>query len=682
MASRRPSYQVVTGVVVVLAVLGSITTLLHPDLPPPKLHEDYSGKGGYFAQAAEQSIDWVSLSDSTFREAAALNRPLLLDVGAEWDRAGRAVDRSMFGDREVANLVSSDYIPVRVDIAEDPEWENAFFPLSRFEQGLSPTFQPYFLNPQGRLYGLIPTYEMQSSDTAALVHALIASKKPPLRTEGVEFSQQQLLDLNDIMAPHSQVLPNFATEIDKTEQAGDPLRGGFPSDGVIHPLAEPFRFEIFAGRIDAAAKPMDSLLQGPLVDWLDGGFFESCDQNGGDLDFDKVASINAEMMSVVALYGALTHNPFAARVAHDTFQALTLRLTGSNGLLRTCRIADEVPSGRSRRSSFRPEDFRAVFNSGILPEAERRWAVSNLRIGRSSYTISVPNPAVIATPEFDKVLQDLRNAKRGVTPRFSATNYADVNGYACARLLECARLWGDGPALQSALALYRRLALFRKGDQVRHDLLERGNGPKLTDYLAVSDADLQAYLATGQVEYLTRGLNVLLSAKKLFELELVPGAWLMAKGSPLDLPKDYLCPELADNVVESCTAREIRLMDAYGCLLADNPAYGTQAKALSAGVAAAISQFATSSSRLGIHAAGYYTACLQAFDPVWAIAVGPDAVDVASSLYRLAPTRIIAPAVGPVRPDLQTKTPGIYLIEGGRVRGPMTVAEASAALSR
>jgi hypothetical protein len=64
-----------------------------------------------------------------------------------------------------------------------------------------------------------------------------------------------------------------------------------------------------------------------------------------------------------------------------------------------------------------------------------------------------------------------------------------------------------------------------------------------------------------------------------------------------------------------------------------------------------------------------------------AIVVGPDALAVANQLAQLAPDSVVAPAFGEIRPVLQKRGPGIYVIEHSAAKGPLSIEEAAKLLN-
>lgn len=682
--SFRPSFAVVAMAVTILAILGGLIEWVRPLLPAPAPNRSLENRGDYLAQGDREGIGWQPLSDAPFLTAAGLKKPVLLLAGAAWTKDGRLGDKLAFGDPELENLAGKDFEPVRVDLDESPEWLNAYFPLQRSEDiDLQPGFQVYFLNPDGRMYGYETATTLADQQDSAVVSDILLANRSAFYSmaTGVNAVQaRNLADLNQLMSPPANFAPNFPGEAIAIRDRADEIHGGFPLDGVQLPKPDAWRFLLSTGDLRTVGATLDPVLRSPLVDWLNGGFFRRADSlDWKQIEFDKVAVANADLTWLVAQYAALVGSSFDRAVAEAAFDSLTGEFERDRDLLVSCRVGDEDALDRSRHASFSPRDFRLFWNSGLLSGEDRLWAIKNLNLDprqNPQLTVWVSKDSVLQDPMFPRVLSILRRAKERAPARYGSVAYGDVNGYVCARLLQCARLWNDPRRMQAAEELRGRLESFRSGQRVDHRLRQLHGFPELTDYLGYADAAMEDYLATGNGESLENGLAVLLEAKRTFELE-VPGAWLMAKGSPEGLPKDYLTPELVDNLYESCTAREIRLMWDYARLLAGNESHANDEQILTDGAKAALKQFAGAAATIGVGAAGYYAAALRLEDPEFAVAVGPRAVELASQLARACPTRLCAPAAGPVRPDLQKRAPGVYLVSGNEAKGPYSAAEAA-----
>jgi uncharacterized protein YyaL (SSP411 family) len=667
---------VVTAVVTILAILGGIARILRPLIPPPpRTLNDYGDRGAFLVQAQNQAIHWLPLNDQDFEKAKVSRRPIFLVAGAIWSMDGRIADRSTFADGDVQALIGSDFIPVRVDCDECPEWLNAFFPLSAQALGLDRGSQVYVLSPTGSLYDYLQSGALSDhADSLTVTEDLLSEKSGSDVIGKTPTSQALDRDIDGLMSPILAQGPNYAALLRTLVAKTDAVHGGLTSDEdqVLRP--EVFRFELLSNATGLVEKGLSPILHSPVVDWMDGGFFRTADRDWKQVQFDKVSVVNASMMRTAAFYGAVSKDPFGTVVAKNTFDYLVHALT-VNGLISSARVGDEKPNGRSARCSFEEQDVRGFWGSNALPDEDRAWAVTNLNmeLARNSQLVAYISDSDVPTKQdamLQRVLHEMRLAKASSPAKLTQFAYADVNGFVCARLIECARLWHDQTRLSEALVLRRRLEKFRSGANVFHRAGRRGGQPELTDYLGYSDAALQDFLATGNSRSFEMGLLVLRRARQLFELK-TPGAWLMARGSPAGLPHDYLAPEVADNLYESCTAREIRLMSAYAVLLRGTPENRQVSDSLDSDAKAAIKQCATAANALGPEAAGYFCAAKASRTQDTIVAVGPKAVDLANEVFALEPMSMAAAAKGAVRKDMQGLTPGVYLLRNGKRIGPI-----------
>jgi hypothetical protein len=207
------------------------------------------------------------------------------------------------------------------------------------------------------------------------------------------------------------------------------------------------------------------------------------------------------------------------------------------------------------------------------------------------------------------------------------------------------------------------------------------NAPEfLGDYLAYADAALQDYLATGRVVSLRNGAAVLERALQLFAGE-TPGAFRAGLQPESGvLPGSVSAPEILDSSRESLTACLIRLCSAYGRLLLSHGREGDPGLLLLRTAFASTALFAAIAEQLGVFAASYVCAAAAVADDAFAVAVGPNARELSDALFRLRPTRLVAPAFGPVRVELQGAAPGLYVIRRGVAAGPMSVEQAAQAM--
>jgi uncharacterized protein YyaL (SSP411 family) len=495
----------------------------------------------------------------------------------------------------------------------------------------------------------------------------------------------QRSDIDQIEAMQASLSPDFDAVTASLKSMIDQKNGGFPRRGSQPLTPQAWKYLLLANEPQALHMSLDPALHSPIVDMIDGGFFRGAQRpNWHYVTYDKLAVQNAEMAETLALAGAMTHTTLYTELARWTVGSLDGEFVKSNGLLATCREGDENDQDRSARSSFPPVELRQ-----LLPDdADRAWVRKYLGLMvETNYQMTpyIADDAVLGAQRdrLNQILPRLNRTDRPAT--FSDGRGMCVNATVAARMEEIARLWNDTSLQSWSSSLFDLIDGSRSKDQVPHSLDPSRQAPDyLGDYLAYADAGLQDYLATGRVVSLQTGLAVLRRGLFLFH-GAVPGEYVLAQPTTSKLmPQDVDCPEVLDNVGESCTAKIIRLCDAYGRLLIgnlDKDGGGDLGLKLIRIAQASTELLAAAAPQLGADAAGYDCAALGIRDNRFAVTVGANAQELGNELFRQVPTKLVAPALGLVRADLQSRKPGIYVVDLATVTGPLSVDQAARLLS-
>ena len=106
----------------------------------------------YLQRASQQPIDWYPWGEEAFRKAKELDRPILLDLGAEWCPYCAQMDRESYERPEMAKFINDHFVSIKVDFDMQPEIAAR---LQRAQAYMNlPAGLPLtaFLSPSGKLY--------------------------------------------------------------------------------------------------------------------------------------------------------------------------------------------------------------------------------------------------------------------------------------------------------------------------------------------------------------------------------------------------------------------------------------------------------------------------------------------------------------------------------------------------
>ncbi|MDR3689225.1 MAG: DUF255 domain-containing protein [Fimbriimonas sp.] len=675
----KPSYVVVTSVLVVLAILACARQLLVGLLPPPAANRLEGSKYPFLRSAGHFAVNWQVIEAHAFEAARKTGKPILLVVGVDGGRLANNLDNAIFGDPDTARFVSQNFTCIRIDGYEHPEWLNALLPITRVQRGIFPGFQAWILDADGRIISEVGSLaEARQIDKPELYAGFVHARRlfRDLESQGPRAKNIHDLQQADIKLMNSQTAsdrPNFASFKVLIEEQADRVNGGFPQSEVQALYPNVWRFLSQMGDSDAFHSTLDPLLFSPFVDLEDGGFFRLSDSaNVRGIEFEKGSCLNAEMMQALAIQGQVEGDGFYVKLAQSTFDWLVSE-ADQNRLIPGYQDDDENLQRRSPRLSIPSWKVR----ERLAPQ-DQDWASDRLGLDPFHNPQMVPfvhSRTTLTEPDarYRRILTAL-DADVALRPRYSDAGYLDVNAHAVACMLHAARMWGDTIRLKSLTHVIGAIESFRSGSVLIHrvDDFSHRRG-YLGDYLAYADLKLQEFLANGDPLAFQDGLKFLEKAIQLFHGSQ-PGSFNLVS-SPRDVGgiDNFCMPQISDDLCESCSAQAIRLLTCYGRLVSD-PAL---ARSLLSLAERSVDQFANLAGWGGPSSAAYYCAAAESIDPLYAIAVGPRAKDMADVLARRVPIHFVAPAVGEIRKDLQGREPGIYLV-GKEISGPFTIEEAAA----
>jgi uncharacterized protein YyaL (SSP411 family) len=392
---------------------------------------------------AGAKIDWQPWSDSVFERAARENRFVLLDLEAVWCHWCHVMDEVTYSDPQVVELIKSRYLPVRVDQDSRPD-------ISRRYENYGWPATVVFNADGGEIVkrrGYLPPEVMIS-----MLEEVIVDPSP------VDYG-------DDEPTPKFADNPLLSQQLRKSLQAAfydthDPKLGGLQQfqKFIDHDTVEYGLLRAGQGDKQAAEMTRRTLTFAlKLIDPAWGGMYQySTDFDWDHAHFEKIMSMQAEPLRLYALaYGQFRDERYRQAV-RDLHRYVTAFLRSPEGAFYTSQDADLV-KGKHSEKYF------------ALDDAARR--------------------------------------KLGI-PAVDKHRYARENGWMINALATAYAMTGERAYLDDAQRAARWIIANRSlpGGGFRHDEKDVA-GPYLEDTLAMSDAFLALYAATGEREWLARAAS-------------------------------------------------------------------------------------------------------------------------------------------------------------------------------
>jgi uncharacterized protein YyaL (SSP411 family) len=489
----------------------------------------------YLTSAAHQPVPWWPWSAEAFAEAARLDRPILLDIGAVWCHWCHVMDGESYEDPAIAELLSDNFVCIKVDRDERPDVDARYQRAVQALSGVGGWPLTAFLTPGGEVfYGgtyfppqpLPGRHSFRQALTSIL--KIWSEQRDRVTTQAAAITKvvRESLDEHAPADPTEALLLQAEAIL---ERNFEPTYGGWGRGPKFpHPAALTFLISRWADqrgdlRRTMACRTLDGMRLGGMHDQLGGGFHRySVDLEWIVPHFEKMAYDNAELTKAYL-------DAFAA-FGDGTYAEVVL------GVVRWVKevLADpEGGYGASQDADVGLHDDGDYF-TWTLAEAAAELSENELEVAAACYDIGTagemhhdPAKNVLYRKEevgplakrlgrpVTQVAQELANAQeklraarfRRTAPFIDRTRYTNWNGMLASAMLRAGGELGDDWARAHALQTLARIRSEAGApDAVGHVHGQPSTGQwpvlLLDDQVQVAAAALDAYELTGQRSWL------------------------------------------------------------------------------------------------------------------------------------------------------------------------------------
>src|SRR6266478_3319231 len=388
---------------------------------------------------ATEKVTWSEWRDDLFSRARAENRFVILDLEAVWCHWCHVMEKTTYGDPEVAELLASKYLPVRVDQDANPDLSSRYG-----DWGWPATI---VFGPDGteiaKIRGYIEPERMQ-----ALLKAVIDDPSPgPSIGDAFEIKPSASAFLS--RERRTELVKNYDGSYEEKLGGWGDNQKYIDADSMDYAMSRAEAGDALA--IKRARQTLDAALA--LIDPVWGGVFQYSE--GGSWTtphFEKIMSFQAQYLRQYSQAYALWKDPKYLAAARNIERYLASFLLAPEGAFYVSQDAD----------------------------------LDHDHDGHEYYALDDAGRRKLGLPRIDKHL------------------YARENGWAISGLLALYNVTND----PKVLAIAERSAKWVNDNRAlpeggfRHGDKDRG-GPFLGDSMAMGQAFLDLYAATGDRDWLT-----------------------------------------------------------------------------------------------------------------------------------------------------------------------------------
>ena len=338
-----------------------LNSLLGNTSPPTKTERKTSNrlineKSPYLLQHAFNPVDWYPWGEEAFENARSKNKPIFLSIGYSTCYWCHVMEREVFENDAIAELMNDIFICIKVDREERPDIDRIYmtalqsltgsggWPMSMF---LTPDLKPFY----GATY-IPPKAKYGRAGFEDVIGEI--SKAWNERNSEVLNSGNQITAI--IQKNLSQKILDEETELTKepftklfeqSVNAYDYLEGGFgsgnkfPRPVVINYLLDHYFYTGKAEAREMALFTLKKMFDGGMYDHLSGGFHRySVDTYWRVPHFEKMLYDQAQLVTTYINAFTLTKNEFFLFIAEDILKYVKENLTSPDGAFYSAEDAE------------------------------------------------------------------------------------------------------------------------------------------------------------------------------------------------------------------------------------------------------------------------------------------------------------------------------------------------------
>ncbi|HXF35387.1 MAG TPA: DUF255 domain-containing protein [Candidatus Acidoferrales bacterium] len=267
-------------------------------------------------------IHWRQWDASTFAEAQAEDKPILLAISAVWCHWCHVMDETSYSDPDVIGTINARFIPVRVDNDRRPDVN------ARYNMGGWPTTA--ILTPAGDpITGGTYIPPAQLMRTLEQVSEFYKSHKDEIAQRVAQMEPKAQPSAGTAGDLHANMIARIVEEI---ADGFDPVNGGFGHEPKF-PQTDALEFLLLEYRRSAAlgapderlytmlAKTALGMARGGMYDHVEGGFFRySTTADWSVPHFEKMSEDHGGLLRFYSGLYRVSHNP----VFRDTVRSASL----------------------------------------------------------------------------------------------------------------------------------------------------------------------------------------------------------------------------------------------------------------------------------------------------------------------------------------------------------------------
>jgi uncharacterized protein YyaL (SSP411 family) len=310
----------------------------------------------YLQLHAHNPVDWVPWGDEAFSRARAEDKPVFLSIGYSSCYWCHVMEREVFSNPAIAELMNRWFINIKVDREERPDVDQIYMWATQLLTGSGGWPNSVFLTPEGKPFfagTYFPPEDAHGRPGFPTVLRRVAEQWQTQKPELLEQAERVTRAIVEKSAagspPPASLDPDQMLQkgVDELARRYDPIHGGFsqpvkfPSPPSLHLLLAAYERGLGDESLDMLQHTLDEMALGGIYDHLGGGFHRySTEPTWSVPHFEKMLYDNAQLLGVYARAYAATGRSLYRWVAEDIATYLARDMTHPQGGLYSAQDAE------------------------------------------------------------------------------------------------------------------------------------------------------------------------------------------------------------------------------------------------------------------------------------------------------------------------------------------------------
>ena len=388
----------------------------------------------YLLQHAHNPVNWQPWSEKAFQTAASENKLVIVSIGYSACHWCHVMEHESFEDEQVARLMNSHFICIKVDREERPDIDQFFMDAAQLMIGRGgwplnavalPDGRPVYAGtyfPKTSWMGLLNEisvgYKKQPDKYLEYAAKLVAGIKGlsiiklPQEDAGFRQAQPPAFNLADLDEAYSV----FSSQFDRKNGG----RGRAPKFPMPDNWQFMLRYHFLTNSKEALQQSLltlDKMALGGIYDQLGGGFARyATDAEWKIPHFEKMLYDNAQLISLYSSAYTITKKELYKTIVYETIEFINRELKSSHGGFY-CAIDADSEGVEGKFYIWTSEELERIIGTEHFPLIKDYFGIDNEGLWEEGQNILL----LTATPEnlaekyklpLDECLSIIANAKQ------------------------------------------------------------------------------------------------------------------------------------------------------------------------------------------------------------------------------------------------------------------------------